>query len=395
MATFKVKYLDETGKIITKNMEADNIKYIEELFNQSHEKILLEAKEKHKNNLLGTAKKFNYLIFAYEVKTLLKSGLSISEALNILKDSNVSNKIILDNLYTDIYCGLSFSTAMQKSSEPFPPLLIATIAASEKNGTMIQALDNYIEYEKNINKLKEKVITATTYPLILIFVSMLIVLFLLLYLVPKFSLIYQDVSFEVPFLSKVLLQFGSFIHEYQYLVVIILFFSIALIVYFIKKTGFESIIVFLLEKNKFTNEISTKFMLSRFYKGFVLLLFSGCTALESLELMKNSLTNKYISKIENAKISLLNGNSLSNALVSEGLTSVVSERLLIAGDKNGEIVNMLKQSAEFYDMEIERFIERLSQILEPMLMILIGIFIGGIVVLLYMPIFDLANSIQQ
>jgi general secretion pathway protein F len=395
MATFKVKYLDETGKIITKNMEADNIKYIEELFNQSYEKILIEAKEKHKNNLLGTAKKFNYLIFAYEVKTLLKSGLSISEALNILKDSNVSNKIILDNLYTDIYSGLSFSIAMQKSSEPFPPLLIATIAASEKNGTMIEALDNYIEYEKNINKLKEKVITATTYPLILIFVSMLIVLFLLLYLVPKFSLIYQDVSFEVPFLSKILLQFGSFIHEYQYLVVIILFFAIVLIVYFIKKIGFENIIVFLLEKNKFTNEISTKFMLSRFYKGFVLLLFSGCTALESLELMKNSLTNKYISKIENAKISLLNGKSLSNALVSEGLTSVISERLLIAGDKNGEIVNMLKQSAEFYDMEIERFIERLSQILEPMLMILIGIFIGGIVVLLYMPIFDLANSIQQ
>ncbi|WP_151807330.1 type II secretion system F family protein [Acinetobacter bereziniae] len=392
MAIFNVKYLDSTGKIITAKIEASNI---DGIFEQNDDKFLIDVKEINNNKFLKRNKKFNYLVFAYELKTLIKSGLSISEALNILKDNNSSNREILENLYTEIYGGLSFSNAMRKSKEQFPNLFIATIAASEKNGTMIDAFDNYIAYEENINKLKDKIITATTYPLILVFVSILIVLFLLLYLVPKFSLIYQDVTFEVPFLSKILLQFGGYIYEYQYLVIGVIILNITILLYTIKKLGFEKIFVSFLEKNRFTQGISTKFILSRFYKGFVLLLFSGCTAFDSLELMKTSLTEKYRSKIDNVKKSLLNGESLSKSLIAEGLTTVVSERLLIAGDKNGEVVNMLKQSAEFYDMEIERFIERLSQILEPMLMILIGFFIGGIVLLLYMPIFDLANSIQQ
>lgn len=302
---------------------------------------------------------------------------------------------MVSQLFDGLHDGQSFSNSMTVSDYAFPSLLIATIAASEKNGTLINALENYINYESNVNKIKSKVISASIYPIVLIIVSFFIVLFLLVYLVPKFSIIYQDVGVELPFLSKSLLTFGSVIYKYKMIFLISIIFLILSIGIYFYKVGIKNLALRLIQLNKFSAEICEKFLLSRFYRGFALLLESGSSVIEAFSLMEETLTMSHKLKIQQARSIILEGKSLSYSLISSKLTTPISSRLLSAGDKNGEIINMLKQSSEFYDMEIENFIERASQVIEPILMIIIGFFIGGIIVLLYMPIFDLANSVQQ
>lgn len=391
MAEFSVKYISKSNKMISENFSSRNSHELKQIILLEKEGILVEYKEIKQ----GKSTKINYVIFAYEIRTLLKSGISIAEALSILRENNTNYSDMVRQLFEGLHDGQSFSNAMNVSEYNFPSLLIATIAASEKNGTLINALENYINYESNVNKIKSKVISASIYPMVLIMVSFLIVLFLLVYLVPKFSVIYQDVSVELPFLSRSLLSFGSIVYEYKMIFLFSIIFSILLIGFYFYKVGIQALLLKIIQLNKFTAEICEKFLLSRFYRGFALLLESGSSVTEAFSLMEGTLTKRHKLKIQQARSMILEGKSLSSSLISSKLTTPISSRLLSAGDKNGEIINMLKQSSEFYDMEIENFIERASQIIEPILMIIIGFFIGGIIVLLYMPIFDLANSVQQ
>lgn len=389
MSEFSVKYISKTNGIVRERVFAKNGEELRRFIETEKDAILLEYKEHFspkKSNL-------NYVIFAYEMRTLLKSGISIAEALSILKDNNVNYNDVIQQLFNGLHEGLSFSNAMKSTEYKFPNLLIATVAASEKNGTIIHALANYISYEESITKVKSKVVSASIYPLVLIVVSFFIILFLLIYLVPKFSLIYQDVSVELPFLSSTLLSFGSIVYEHKIAFSVSVAILIALIGLYIKKIGIQILALKIVKLNKYTAEISEKFLLSRFYRGFALLLESGSSVMDAFSLMEDSLSTTHEKKVKEAKLLILKGNGLSHSLIQSQLTTPISARLLTAGDRNGEIVNMLKQSSEFYEMEIENFIERFSQIIEPVLMIIIGFFIGGIIVLLYMPIFDLANSI--
>lgn len=391
MADFSVKYISKNNKIINEKLSFEDSRELKRIISLEKEGLLIEYKEIKQVKIA----KINYVIFAYEIRTLLKSGISIAEALSILKDNNANYSDMVSQLFDGLHDGQSFSNSMTVSDYAFPSLLIATIAASEKNGTLINALENYINYESNVNKIKSKVISASIYPIVLIIVSFFIVLFLLVYLVPKFSIIYQDVSVELPFLSKSLLTFGSVIYEYKMIFLISMIFLILSIGMYFYKVGIKNLALRLIQLNKFSAEICEKFLLSRFYRGFALLLESGSSVIEAFSLMEETLTMSHKLKIQQARSIILEGKSLSYSLISSKLTTPISSRLLSAGDKNGEIINMLKQSSEFYDMEIENFIERASQVIEPILMIIIGFFIGGIIVLLYMPIFDLANSVQQ
>lgn len=391
MADFSVKYISKNNKMINERLSFKDSRELKRTISLEKEGILIEYKEIKQVKIA----KINYVIFAYEIRTLLKSGISIAEALSILKDNNANYSDMVSQLFDGLHDGQSFSNSMTVSDYAFPSLLIATIAASEKNGTLINALENYINYESNVNKIKSKVISASIYPIVLIIVSFFIVLFLLVYLVPKFSIIYQDVGVELPFLSKSLLTFGSVIYKYKMIFLISIIFLILSIGIYFYKVGIKNLALRLIQLNKFSAEICEKFLLSRFYRGFALLLESGSSVIEAFSLMEETLTMSHKLKIQQARSIILEGKSLSYSLISSKLTTPISSRLLSAGDKNGEIINMLKQSSEFYDMEIENFIERASQVIEPILMIIIGFFIGGIIVLLYMPIFDLANSVQQ
>lgn len=338
------------------------------------------------------------VIFVHELKTLLHSGLSITEGLDVLlshhAESNPNSPIY--KIRDALNQGVPLSQAMFQCGENvFPPLLIATVAASERNGTLIQALTSYIGYDEQISSLKSKIYNASMYPILLVGMALMVTLFLLMYLVPRFGAIYDGVDMDLPLASKLMLELGVWLGHYRWYVIGIM---VAVFIWLVRKVilqGIENTLMQLLSGFPPLRKRLEVVFLSRFFRGLALLLDAGASVIQSFDMLSSVLSPVQQQQLLRAKDLVLQGNSLSDSLYQAGLSTSVSARLLAAGDQNGEISAMLRQSADFHDLDLSQFIERFSRLLEPVLMLAIGLFIGMIVVLLYMPIFEMASGLQS
>lgn len=279
MPTYKVEFLTVIGDRKRLEIEGDSPEKIKYLLEEQGNLVIAikgyKFKEKNKS------KKINIIIFVHELRTLLLSGLSLPEALDILIDHHQQGE---DNPIAKIRIGLNqglaLSEAMKNASQEFPIILLATIAASERNGTLVKALESYIKYDEQISAIRNKVYNASMYPLTLILVAFLVIFFLIIYLVPRFGAIYEGVDIKLPLASALMLKFGSFVGQYRLLVIGLILLSIFTFVIKIKKQGFDKTMMSILSVFSFLRIRLEVMYLSRFYRGLALLLTSGASVIQ-------------------------------------------------------------------------------------------------------------------
>ncbi len=395
MPTFQANIMTPDGQRQRRVVEASNPQEVEQQL-QAEGVLILSIKSQQRLEWLRSQQRFDHIIFVHELRTLLGSGLSLTESLDVLLDHRKQSAEYdtLQRIRHYLHEGLSLSQALLHFPTIFPSLLIASIAASERNGTLVAALDSYIGYNEKISVLRSKIYNASLYPMFLIGVAILVVLFLMMYLVPRFGAIYDGVDVKLPFASRLMLNFGSWLGHYRWWVMAGLLIGAVQIIRYVAKHGLEeSLMAVLSSFGPLRRRLQTIF-LSRFYRALGLLLQAGASVLYAMDMAGSMLDQSGKERLLQAKELILRGVGLSEALHTTGLTTTVSARLLAAGDQNGEAVAMLKQSADFHDHDLSRFIDQFSRLLEPVLMIVIGLFIGLIVVLLYLPIFQLASGLQ-
>jgi general secretion pathway protein F len=341
-------------------------------------------------------KKFDLLLFNQELVSLLDAGLTIVEALETLigKEINLDTRALLNKILLSLKEGNSLSYAFSSQSRYYPELYIASVKSSEKTGGLSDSIKKYINYQLQIELIKKKIVSAAIYPMLLLCVGGMVIVFLLGYVVPKFSHIFTESGRDLPLASRVLIQLGNAINDHGVLIFSIIIILITIAIYFLKLPSTQSKIVGSIWGMPIIGDRLKTYQLSRFYRSLSMLLGAGIPVVQALEQSSSLLGRNLVEPVKDAVRLVKEGNTLSSALTKNGLTTQVALSLIKVGEKTGQMAKMLEKVADFHDEEINRWIELSTKLLEPVLMTIIGVVVGAIVVLMYLPIFELAGNIQ-
>ena len=342
----------------------------------------------------GTA--FPLLLFSQELLVLLDAGLPLTEALDGLaekeRSANVRNVIV--QMSADLREGQTLSTALRRYPDIFPPIYVATVRASETTGDLSNALARYVAYQSKLDLVRDKVGSASIYPMLLIGVGGLVCLFLMFYVVPSFTRIYEDLGSNLPIFSVWLLEWGKLLEAHLMLVLTGLAAIVAGVVYALKSPATRQWLDRKLWQVPAVGERIRTYHLARFYRMVGMLLRGGTPIVTALNMASGLLHPVLRAPLSEATKSISEGRSISQSLDQVRLTTPVALRMLAIGERSGSMGDMMERIAVFHDEEVARWVDRFMRLFEPILMAVIGLIIGAIVVLMYLPIFELAGSIQ-
>ncbi len=339
---------------------------------------------------------FPILLFSQEFLALLDAGLNLMEALATLhaKERQPTTRSVLEELLRLLREGKNFSDVLAAFPQHFPAVYVATMRASERTGDLPQALQRFIGYQLQFDTIRKKLVSAAIYPAMLLVVGGFVTLFLLGYVVPRFSVVYESSGREMPWVSTLLLTFGKFINQYWPFVLASLVVVVASLISLLTRPAGRALLLAQVLRLPWLTSKADEFRLSRFYRAVSLLLASGIALPRALGMVDGLLGVAQQLRLAQGRLAVEQGQSLSVALMGADLASPVAESLIKVGERSGQLAEMLDRTARFHDEELSRWLDWASRLLEPILMTVIGLVIGAVVVLMYMPILDLAGSLQ-
>ena len=334
--------------------------------------------------------------FAHELAALLDAGLGIVESLTTLeaKEKAPSQRALLRRLAKTLTEGLPLSHALAEEGPAFPELLTAAVAAAEHTGDLPTALRRFAENQAALRTLRGRFIGAAIYPAVLLAVGTVVVFFLLGFVVPKFAQLIEHAPHEVPLASRMLLGWGTTVAGHPWLfgaAAMSLALAVVALVIRGQRTGWR---VPGMQRLWVVGPLIRTFRQAQFFRTAAMLVGGGIPALRALKMCGALLTPEDQRALFGAMTSISEGQSIGTAMAASGVADVVAERMLEVAGRTGKLAEALGRIAAFQEGHLERAVDVASRLIEPALMICIGLVIGGIVVLMYMPIFELAAGLQ-
>jgi len=340
--------------------------------------------------------RLSLVAFSNELVALLEAGLSLVEAIDALTEKERDDAVrnLLEGVRRRLYEGQSLSVALGEYPSSFPALYVATVRASERSGAIPEAIRRYVAYQQQIDLLKKRLINASIYPAVLLAAGTLVLLFLVAYVVPRFSAIYEEVGGELPLASRVLMQWGRLLDAHGPAVLAGSVACAGLLVWGVRRPAFRSAMGRLFLRIPAIGYRTELYQLARLYRTVGMLLRGGLPVVTAFEMTRGLLASAARPRLLAATQAVREGLSLTDALSAQGLTTPVAERMLQVGERSGSMGEMMERIAAFYDEELSRFVDLATRLIEPAMMTVIGLVIGIIVVLMYFPIFELAGSLK-
>lgn len=401
MKTFLYKASTQTGDLEKSYMEANTT---EEVISSLHDRQLipLTIKEKRKKGDLfvkidlkspfwGLSQK-GLLVLTQELSTLLNAGLPLDRSLEIVIDISDSENVtsIARDLLKVIEGGGSFSDALAQSDNRFPELYINMVKAGEEGGVLPQVLQRLSEYIEGSIELKNDVINTLIYPVILTLVGGCSLIFILIFVIPRFSVIFADMGASLPLSASFIIGAGHFLQNYWW---VLLGAAVALFLIFRVCINTQSgRMAWDRSKLKIPlfGTIISKLEVGRFARTLGTLIKSGVPILSSMKIVKDTIQNKVIAhSVENIAERLRKGEGIASPLKSTGIFPSLAVHLIEVGEETGRMEDMLFQIAKAFDRDVRVQIKRLISLLEPALILFMGVIIGFVVVSMLMAIFSI------
>ena len=338
------------------------------------------------------------VVFTRQLATMIDAGIAIVQSLQALGDQT-PNKVMRDtvrDITTRVESGESFSEALARHPKAFNRLYVAMVSAGEKGGLLAEILARLATYLENSERLRKKVKTALMYPTVVTVVAIVITVFLLVRVIPTFKDVYSGFGAELPAPTQVLITISELVKHYLLVLILLAGGGVWGWLAWIKTKAGREFWDRQRIKLPVFGSIAHKICLARFTRTLSSLVRSGVPILEVLQIVSQTVGNVVMEKaIKTAAADIERGEGISAALAKHPIFPTMVVRMLSAGEQTGNIDTMLERVANFLDEEIDTTLSGLMSLIEPLLIVFLGIVIGGMVVCMFLPIFNLANIVNK
>jgi len=338
------------------------------------------------------------VVFTRQLSTMISSGIPLIEALEILVEqtSHLGFKMVLENVIAEVRTGKDLSQAMGRHSRVFPKIYVNMIKAGEASGQLDIVLSRLAEYQEAAARLKSEIKSAMTYPIVSLFMVLGITLFLLVFIIPKFEEMFNNMNVDLPAITVALLRISLTLKEnflWWMLGSIVVFSSIG----FYSTTDKGALIRdWCLLKIPVFGPLFLKVAISRFSRTFGTLIQSGVPILGALEIVSETSGNRVISNaVVRASESVRQGEPLGEPLAQSKVFPLMVTKMISIGEKSGALESLLEKISDFYDQQVKATVDQLTSLIEPLLIGVMGVLVGGMVLAIFLPIFKMVGSLGR
>jgi type IV pilus assembly protein PilC len=337
-----------------------------------------------------------FIVFNQELATLLKAGMPLVQSLDILRKAveNATFKAVLDDVHQRVQAGSSLSEAFEVHGSLFPGVYTASLMAGEKSGSLDTVLRRFIAYTKIVSSVRRRVLSALMYPIVLIGLSLAVVTIIVVRVVPAFAEFYSGFNAELPLATRVLTSTSTAIRTNLLWILL----AIAAAGFFgwswFKRPGQRTRLHAIMLRAPLIGTVATKFATAQFARTLATLLQGGIPLVTALDVAARAIGNRAMAQqVDIVARDVREGQSLATALTSRGIFPDVAIKMVEVGEATGALQDMLNAQADFYDEDIDTTLTRFVALVEPTLLIIMGIVIAGLLLALYMPVFQLSSAV--
>jgi type IV pilus assembly protein PilC len=337
-----------------------------------------------------------FLVYNQELATLLKAGMPLVQSLDILRTrlTNPVFKAVLDDVHEKVRGGTALSDAFAAHGELFPNVYTASLMAGERSGNLDAVLRRFVAYSKTVDAVRTKTISAMMYPVVLIALAILLVGIIVIKVVPTFADFYSSFDAELPLSTRVIVGISDFVVGQFWLIAIVVAGGVLGLMTWMRQPGRGKDVDRFLLKLPFIGASFHKFSTSQLARTLATLLGGGIPLVNSLEIAARSTGNRHMgAELEVAAVRVREGQGFAATLLERQTVPDVAIKMIEVGESTGALTEMLNSLADFYDEEIETEVARFVTLIEPAMLVFMGVVIAGIVLSLYLPLFQLTSVI--
>ncbi|EOU1740983.1 type II secretion system F family protein [Clostridium perfringens] len=401
MAIFKYKAINSEGQRIEGSQSADSESQIREmLLSNQYYPLSIEkenSKSKKSFSFNSKVKLKDIAVFCRQFYVMLDSGLSIGKALNILIEQCEKPKLreALIGVNGELKRGETLASSMRKRKDVFPNLLTSMIDAGERSGNLDIILKRMADYYEKETKIRGKIKSAMIYPIVLGVVAIIAITFILTFVMPTFVQMFEENNVDLPMSTKMVLETSKVLGKYGIIIFLILVTAIILLGKYLKSEEGQYKLSSINLKIPVIKKLTQKIIVSRFTRTMGIVSSSGMSLVTSIEIVASVVGNKIAEKeLLKVKEKVLKGEELGDSIMNIKIFPPMLASMVKIGEEAGSLDSILDKTADFYDDELEREIKTATALIEPSMIVLMGIIIGFLLISILTPMFKMYNSIS-
>ncbi len=399
--SFRYTVINDFGKKVQGTFEAESLENAREfLVNEGYNVVDIKLRQKLDIDLFANGKiKVSDLSFALtQLATYLKAGIPLIDSVRILaKQSNKPElKKAFEKLVYDLLKGESLSVAMEHQDKKFPKLLVNMVKTAEMTGDLSSILEDMAEYYTSMNKTRKQMISALTYPSVILVLALCVLVFMLIYIVPSFVNMFESQDATLPWITLFVMSTSDFVKNNILWIIVGLMIFIGIFVYLFKNVNaFRKTVQTLVMRMPVFGKIVIYNEVTNFTKTFASLLNHGVFITDSMDILSKITNNEVYKNIINKTIrNLGKGESISSAFKGEWAFPIVAYEMILTGESTGQLGLMMEKVAEHFQVLHKTIIDQLKSLIEPMMIAILAVIVGIILLSIVVPMFDIYSKIQ-